>query len=177
MADMQERRSPMHTKKIVTAGLLLSLIFLLSACKEQIAKVGATVAAPPIAVFDAQKKAIKLENYQGKPVILEFWSVTCGSCLAMMAEWQKITKSRPNDVVVIGINIDRKEFDLTEFAQYKGFTFPLGFDQLGITQERYLVTATPTTYYLNKKGQISKMQVGFSEDMDLNHYVDDLLTD
>lgn len=167
----------MHTKKMVSVVVLLTATFLLSACKEERVKVGATVAAPPIAVFDAQKNPIKLDDYKGKPIILEFWSVTCGSCLAMMAEWEKVIQSRPDDVIVLGINIDREEFDLKKFAEYKGFTFPLGFDQLGITQERYLVTVSPTTFFLNKKGHITKMHVGFSTEMDLDKYVDELLID
>ncbi|MBL4831743.1 MAG: TlpA family protein disulfide reductase [Aliivibrio sp.] len=156
----------------VTACLLAS-IFILSGCKEEVAKVGAS--APSIAVFDAQKNPIKLSDFKGKPVVLEFWSVTCGSCLAMMAEWEKLTKSRPDDVAVIGINIDKKEFDLEAFSQKQGFTFPLGFDQLGITQERYLISVTPTTYFVNKKGKITKMHVGFAINMNLNKYVDELL--
>lgn len=154
---------------------IIVLLFFLSACKEEFAKVGTTIKAPAIAVFDSQNKPINLDDYQGKAVVLEFWSVSCGPCLAMMAQWQKIVQSRPDDVVVIGINIDKKKFDLNWFANKKGFSFPLGFDQLGITQERYMVTVTPTTFFLNIKGEITKKHVGFSDEMDLDKYVDQLL--
>lgn len=164
----------MHYKKIVYSLLLLSFSFFLCACKEQIAQVGVATKAPTLAVFDAQQHPIILDDYEGKAVIVEFWSVACGSCLAMMAELEKVAVARPDDVAVLGINIDKKEFNLNGFAEKKGFSFPLGLDQLGITQERYQVTVTPTTFFLNRRGEIVQKHVGFSEEMDLDDYVDNL---
>jgi len=152
---------------------LLITLFFLSGCKEERAKVGEK--APSLAVFDAQEKAITFDTYEGKPIVLEFWSVTCGSCLAMMKEWEELTQTRPNDVAVIGINIDKKTFELQTFANEQGFTFPLGFDQLGITQERYMVSVTPTTFFINRDRTITKMHVGFSNNMNVNQYIDELL--
>ncbi|WP_157810357.1 TlpA family protein disulfide reductase [Vibrio sp. HA2012] len=152
--------------------LILLLLGGVSGCKEEIAKVGAE--APPVAAFDVRHQEIKLETYRGKPLVLEFWSESCGVCLLMMKDWQNLVQARPDDLTVIGVNIDDKNVDFNAVADELGITFLLGKDQLGITQERYLVSVTPTTFFIDKHGVIDKMHVGYSTGMDLNNYINQL---
>lgn len=154
--------------------LLLLLTGVLSGCKEETAKMGSD--APAVAAFDARQQAIRLADYQGKPVVLEFWSETCGACLLMMKKWQQVVQARPDDVTVIAVNIDDREVDLEGVADELGVSFLLGKDQLGITQERYLVSVTPTTFFIDKSGVIDTMHIGYSSGMDLNGYLNRLQT-
>ncbi|PWI33276.1 TlpA family protein disulfide reductase [Vibrio albus] len=156
------------------ACLVFLLTAVLSGCKDEIARVGES--APSVAAFDARQQEIKLADYQGKPVVLEFWSETCGACLLMMKKWQQVVQERPDDLTVISINIDDKEVDLDAIADDLGISFLLGKDQLGITQERYLVSVTPTTFFINKAGVIEKTHIGYSSGMDLNGYINKLQT-
>ncbi len=149
--------------------LLLFCAVLISGCQEQIAKVGEK--APSLAVFDADNNQITFDQFKGKPVIVEFWSEDCGACIAMMDKWQSVLKDHADEVTLIGVNIDEKNIDLKAFAHKYGLTFLLGSDQLGITKERYQVAVTPTTYFINKAGDIVSQHIGFSYELDLDKAV------
>jgi len=65
-------------------------------------------AAPDFSINTIAGKTIKLSDYHGKPVLLHFWSTTCGPCIAEFPELIKFaaeTKKR-NDLVVIAVNLD-----------------------------------------------------------------------
>jgi peroxiredoxin len=151
---------------IIKTVLFLCLTVLISGCQEQVAKVGEK--APSLAVFDADNNQISFDQFKGKPVIVEFWSEDCGACIAMMDKWQSVLKNHPNEVTLIGVNVDEKKVNLKAFAKKYGLTFLLGADQLGITKERYKVAVTPTTYFINKAGDIVNQHIGFSYEMDLD---------
>ncbi len=161
--------------KWITISSVILAVFLLSGCqKEQLASVDET--APDIAVFDAADQPVNISQFRGKPVILEFWSSTCGACILMMKKWQAYIDEHPDTLSVVGVNIDDGDINLDAFAQKYGFAFTLGQDQLGITRERYLISVTPTTFFIDRDGVIRRMHIGYSAQMKLENYINPLLT-
>jgi peroxiredoxin len=155
--------------KYIGFGALMILLMATSGCKEQALAVGAI--APDLAVMDAQNNKMTLERASGKPVVVEFWSSTCGACLVMMKQWQKYADAHPDKMQFIGVGIEPYPDDLSAFADKLGVTLPLGLDQLGITQERYQVVATPTTFFIDRHGVLKEIHLGYSSSMDFDHYV------
>ncbi|SJN54881.1 Thiol-disulfide oxidoreductase ResA [Vibrio ruber DSM 16370] len=158
----------MTIKRVVLGTLMITLV-LLSGCKEQTLAVGAP--APDLAVIDANEQQMTLQQVRGKPVVVEFWSSTCGACLVMMKAWQKYADDHPGKMQFIGVGIEPHPENLTDFAAQLGVKLPLGLDQLGITQERYQVMATPTTFFIDRHGVLKMVHLGYSSGMDLDHYV------
>ena len=64
--------------------------------------------APDFSINTIAGKTIKLSDYRGKPVLLHFWSTTCGPCIAEFPELIKfVTETKKhNDLVVIAVNLD-----------------------------------------------------------------------
>ncbi|SIO92992.1 TlpA family protein disulfide reductase [Vibrio spartinae] len=155
--------------KRIGLSVLMSVLVMLSGCKEQALAVGAP--APDLAVMDAHEQQMTLQQVRGKPVVVEFWSSTCGACLVMMKAWQKYAEAHPDKLQFIGVGIDPHPENLSAFADQLGVTLPLGLDQLGITQERYQVIATPTTFFIDRQGVLKIIHMGYSSGMDLDHYV------
>jgi thiol-disulfide isomerase/thioredoxin len=149
---------------VVMLGMLL-----LAACKEQVVKINAV--APDLAVQDPFQKTISLSDYRGQPVVVEFWSPTCGACLVMMKAWQEYALEHPDKMRFIGVGIAPYPKNLAEFAEKLGVSLPLGLDQLGITQERYQVNVTPTTFFIDRNGILKEIHIGYSPTMNLDHYV------
>ncbi|MGX9521112.1 TlpA family protein disulfide reductase [Vibrio mediterranei] len=148
---------------------LLSTVVIVTGCKEQVAKIGAE--SPDIVALDSRDTELSIHDYKGKKVVLEFWSSTCGACIAMMKKWQDIYQRRSDEVAIIAINIDQYDVDLDAFRHKYQFTFPIGKDQLGISKERFSIGVTPTTYLINQKGTLVDMHIGYSAKLDLDKVI------
>lgn len=144
---------------------LCSLLLLLSACKQEKVVIGET--APPLAAYDLQGSPASLEQWQGKPVYLNFWSVSCGGCLAEMVTLDALSKEYQDQIVVVAINTDAEQVDITPVVAQRNISYPVIRDQLGITQERYQVIGTPTSFLIDRDGKVTEFYQGARNEQEL----------
>jgi len=144
-----------HTVKAI--GLLM-LLTGLPGCKEQRVAIGAP--APALAAFDLGGQPTGLEKWRGKPVYLTFWSSDCGGCAADMRILQQLSDTYGDRLVVVAVNTDPQQTDLTPFITALHLRYPVVRDQMGITKERYAVIGTPTSYLLNSLGKVLEIHQG-----------------
>lgn len=130
----------------------LALFAALAGCKQQQVAVGAP--APALAAFYLDGRPAALDQWRGKPVYLTFWSSGCGGCAADLQTLQKLTDTYGSRLVVVAVNTDPDKTDLAPFLAAIGAHYPIVRDQLGITQERYQVTGTPTSYLVSADGTV-----------------------
>lgn len=131
-------------------GTLLLSLFLLVGCKEETATFGEK--APPLAVYQLDDKALSLDDFQGKPLLINFWSRFCGVCIVELRELAKFHQKFPEHLQILAINTDGKSEALEKLLAEENFPFTVGIDQLKITGERYQVIGTPTSFYLDQNG-------------------------
>ncbi|MEA9389167.1 TlpA disulfide reductase family protein [Acerihabitans sp. TG2] len=143
--------------RVKTIGLLIMLTGLLG-CKEQRVAIGAP--APALAAFDLNGQPAGLEKWHGKAVYLTFWSADCGGCAADMRTLQQLSDTYGDRLVVVAVNTDPQQTDLTRFISGLHIRYPVVRDQMGITKERYAVIGTPTSYLLNPQGQVLEIHQG-----------------
>ena len=125
--------------------------------------------APPVelaydfTVYDGNGVAVKLSDYVGKPIVLNFWASWCGPCKSEMPEFQEIYKEMGQQVQFLMVNAtvsgDTVE-DAKAYIQQAGYTFPVLFDTRGNALQIYGVDAFPTTYFLDKAGNPVARAVG-----------------
>lgn len=108
-----------------------------------------------------------LSDYKGKVVFLNFWASWCGPCKKEMPDIEELYQKynlNQDEVVFLGVanpkskdyphNSDEEKDEILEFLDENGYTFPTVFDETGEILMNYYITAFPTTFMINKEGNV-----------------------
>lgn len=105
---------------------------------------------------------VRLGDYKGKVVVLNFWATWCGPCRIEMPLLEKTMasyKSDPN-VVFLAVSTDEDRPQVKPYLDSQKFKLPVVFADF--LDEHYAISAIPTTMILDKQGNISFRQSGFN---------------
>ena len=120
--------------------------------------------APDFELTTLDGKPIKLSDYRGKKVILNFWATWCPPCKAEMPHMQNFyeeNKVKGVEIVAVNLtNMDKGKDDIQSFVTDYGLTFPIPLDEEGVVGTTYQAFTIPTSYILDEKGVITKKIVG-----------------
>lgn len=112
--------------------------------------------APDFIVYDQDGKEVKLSDYNGKPIVLNFWASWCGPCQMEMPEFEAKYKELGEDVHFLMVNMTdggRETMEgASEFIQRGGYSFPVVFDTKQNAAMAYGVFSLPTTYFIDADG-------------------------
>ena len=99
-------------------------------------------------------------DYAGGPVVLNFFFRDCPPCGAEAADLAEFARSNPG-AQVIGVDVQDSESDAVAFMEEHGLDYPLVVDD-GTLSSSYAVQYTPTTVFLDGKGDEVDRLVGAS---------------
>lgn len=127
----------------------------------------APVPAPDFTLVDQNGETHTLSDYKGKVVFLNFWATWCPPCKDEMPDIEALYEAQglnAGDVVVLGIanpktdeypnNSDGTVQDVTDFLSQNGYTYPVVMDTTGEVFSAYGITAFPTTFMIDKDGNV-----------------------
>ena len=121
------------------------------------------VAAIPFTLKDQYGKTHTLADYKGKIVFLNFWATWCPPCRAEMPDIQKLYERSPREgkdaVIVLGVAApklggEKDEAGIKAFMDKNGYAYPVLMDKKGKLFEAYDIRAIPTTYLIDRDGNI-----------------------
>ena len=115
--------------------------------------------APDFQLKTLTGETVKLSDYQGKKVLLNFWATWCGPCKAEMPEMEQFSKEIGDDTVILAVNID-PQLDVQGFVDEYKITFPILLDAEDKVNETYQIISIPTTYFIDSKGMIKNKFIG-----------------
>ncbi|MBX3001756.1 MAG: TlpA family protein disulfide reductase [Caldilineaceae bacterium] len=129
---------------------------------------GATIAArvgsiaPDFSLVTLTGEQVHLSDFQGKPVILNFWATWCPPCReempALEAIWQQYGAG---DVVVLGVDQGESVAVVERFIHERvGTTFPILMDSNHAVGNSYFVRSLPTTFFIDRNGFIQEIHIG-----------------
>ncbi len=148
------------TKRFTLFTLFLCLSFSAAGAPQLLSPVP-DVPASEFELIDLDDQMHRLEDYKGKPVIVNFWATWCPPCReempSMERAWQKI---QAEDIAMIGINVGEDFDTVFGFTGQIEISFPLLLDSDGAESRRWPIRGLPTTYVLNTKGEIVYQAIG-----------------
>jgi len=122
-------------------------------------------------------REVDLAKLKGKVVLVEFWSTTCGPCIAEMPTVKAVYQKRHDQgFEVVAISLDDKESAVRRFIKEKELPWPQHFDGKGWENQfavRYGIFGIPTMWLVDKRGNLRDTNARF----DLERRVTSLLAD
>lgn len=109
--------------------------------------------APDFELKTLDGKTVKLSDYRGKKVILNFWATWCPPCKAEMPDIQKYYNEADDNVEILAVNID-PQYDVKKFVRDANVTFPVLLDSKDEVNTLYKILTIPTTYFIDGEGII-----------------------
>jgi len=124
----------------------------------------------PVPNFDLQKlvnaegDTIKLSDYRGKVVYIDFWASWCGPCRKSLPDLNDIrAKYADQDFEVIAINVDKDKADAMKFLDKYPVDYPIALDPSGKTAEQYELKGMPNAFLVDKKGVLKHFHAGYKK--------------
>ena len=104
---------------------------------------------------------LNLHALRGHPIILNFWSESCPPCLIEIPYLERFYSHNgaQGQFALLGINQADPKDDIARFGSDFHITYPLLFDKGGTTNANYVVTAIPTTYFIDSNGIVRSVFV------------------
>ncbi|HEX9021245.1 MAG TPA: TlpA disulfide reductase family protein [Nitrospirota bacterium] len=124
--------------------------------------------APDFSLQDMAGKTVKLSDYKGKVVLLEFWATWCPPCRASVPGIEKLHEAyKDKGLAVLAVSMDEGGWDVVKsFMKEQGITYSVlqGNEEVA---GKYEVRSIPMLLILNKEGRITRRYLGFGNDEEL----------
>lgn len=128
--------------------------------------------APDFTLTDLQGQSVSLSDYRGQVVLLNFWATWCGPCEAEMPTLeQRYQTLQGNGFVVLGVNADESEPEVTAFVRRLNLSFPVVLDPGNKINTLYRVRGYPTTIIIAPDGTVARVHVGYLTERQLDTYL------
>lgn len=135
--------------------------------------------APNFKVYDRKGKAVKLSDFAGKPVVLNFWASWCPPCQSEMPDFDKVYAEVKSEVVFMMVDLSdgKRETQASgeRFVNSKGFTMPVYFDNDLQAANAYGISSIPTTFLIKPDGSIVDKYSGAIDEETLRNAINILL--
>ena len=118
--------------------------------------------APDFELKSLEGKTVRLSDYKGKAVLLNFWATWCGPCKIEMPWFVELQKQyAAQGLEVLGVAMDDSgEETIAKFAREMGVNYPILVGKEAVGEAYGVVQFLPTTIYINRQGRVVERVFG-----------------
>ena len=130
--------------------------------------------APDFCVQTLNGETAVLEDFAGKPTVLNFWATWCAPCKSEMPVFEDMYGKYGNEVNFVMINVDGGASPVaaaSEFIAQNGYTFPVYADTDYSASYAYNARSIPLSVFIDKDGNILQTHVGAMDGATLENYI------
>lgn len=107
---------------------------------------------------DKDGKEVKLSDFEGKPVVVNFWASWCPPCKEEMPDFEKVWNEMGDEVTFLMVNMTDGQRETVEkgkkYIEKNDFSFPVYYDVNQEAAYGYAVTSLPTSLFIDKDGYV-----------------------
>jgi thiol-disulfide isomerase/thioredoxin len=130
---------------------------------EPAADPSAAVARLDYTLKDMNGKDVRLADFKGRPLVINFWATWCGPCIKEMPLLQKVyEKYKGKGLEIISISTDDATYKVGPFAARRKLIFPVFIDT-GL-KDRFAAQMIPVNVFIDREGRSRYRKVGYDED-------------
>jgi peroxiredoxin len=133
--------------------------------------------APDFTLVNLDGQPVRLTDYAGRPLILNFWQTTCEPCRREMPAFAEFLEDQ-DEVALLAISIEETSEQVRAFfAGLDMLPVPTALDVEGAARRAYGVAGLPTTYIIDDGGVVRYMHLGEMSALQLRQYAEIILAD
>ena len=141
-------------------GVAFAVVWVQSSKYEPL-NVGKT--APDFELPDLSDQMVRLSDFRGKVVFLNFWATWCKPCREEMPSMEVLHRTLEKEgLVVLAVSIDRvtTKQNIPPFVKSLNLSFPILVDSWGQTDKKYKLMGVPETYIIDEEGVLREKIIG-----------------
>jgi peroxiredoxin len=124
---------------------------------------------------DLNGKEVSLSDFKGKKVFLNFWASWCPPCKAEMPEMEKLyEETKASDLVILAVDLGEDKSTVQKFIRDNKYNFSVLQDSDNSVAKKYQVTSIPTSYFIDKEGNIVAKHIGSMTLENMKSYIDNI---
>ena len=133
--------------------------------------------APDFELSTLDGVVIRLSDYPGKIIIVDFWATWCAPCRMAVPELVELQNEYRDDLVIIGISLDQPytQQNLKPFIDSYGINYPIVLGTLEVVEAYGNIRGIPTSFILNQDGEIVNKFTGYVPKSHYTTVIDRLL--
>src|SRR5579862_7485563 len=168
-----ESRPPAQSKLLIGALLAVLIVvglyflnryWIAPAVKAQTTVDASHPVAPAISLTDITGKPLKLSDYQGRVVVLDFWATWCGPCRIEIPGFIELQKRYGSQgFAMIGISMDDSPEPVVDFYKELQMDYPVAVGNSRLGELYGGIPGLPTTYVIGRDGRIYAKHVGATD--------------
>lgn len=137
------------------------------------------IMAPDFTVTDYSGNKVKLSDFFGKPIVINFWATWCGPCKSELPAFDKAYAEYGEEIEFLMVNltdgVQDTEEKVRKFVSDGGYSFPVFFDTEYSAANAYGTYSIPVTVMINADGSVYDARIGAMNETTLFNLINGLL--
>lgn len=141
-------------------GLALTLATLVGVSSVQAEEMN--IPAPDFTLESRQGENLRLQDFRGEVVMLNFWASWCGPCRQEMPLMDDLyAQYKDLGFTILAVNVDENRDEAHRFLDKVPVSYPILYDPQSDVSEQYEVQAMPTTVMIDRDGNARFLHHGY----------------